>query len=285
MIESTGAFWILVAIMFGVALLMSCIGFKKFVYFLSVGYGLAIFGIGVSLMVITAIKPSLFGITANSWVNYVIAAALILYGLRLSSFLIYREAKSASYRKTMVSGTSSTEKKMPVFVKATIWISVGILYVMQTYPLTYRIGGSFEASGTGLIAPLVGACIAFVGLLIETLADLQKSAAKKKDPKSFAHTGLYRYVRCPNYMGEIIFWTGILVTGVDIYGSDWVAWLIAILGWLLIVYVMVSGAKRLEKRQNKNYGDNPEYQEYIAKTPILSRIIPVKSLEKWNWIK
>lgn len=285
MLEANGTFWILIAILFGIALIMSCIGFKKFVYFLSVGYGLAVLGIGVALVVITIVRPSFLNIIANSWVNYILGALLILYGVRLSSFLLFREIKSASYRKTLEKVASKDEKKMPVFVKATIWISVGILYVMETYPVAYRIGGSFTADGLGLIAPLVGAGIAFIGLLMETIADLEKNHAKKVDPTSFVHTGLYRYVRCPNYLGEIIFWTGIFVSGVDVFGTSWVAWLISILGYLLIVYVMVSGAKRLENRQTKSYGERPEYQEYVSKTPILSRLIPIKSLKNWNWIK
>lgn len=285
MLEANGTFWILIAILFSIALIMSCIGFKKFVYFLSVGYGLAVLGIGVALVVITILRPSFLNITANSWVNYILGVLLILYGIRLSSFLLFREIKSASYRKTLEKVASNDEKKMPVFVKATIWISVGILYVMETYPIAYRIGGSFIADGLGLIAPLVGASIAFIGLLMETIADLQKNHIKKVEPTSFARTGLYKYVRCPNYLGEIIFWTGIFVSGVDIFSTSWVAWLISILGYVLIVYVMISGAKRLEIRQSQNYGERPEYQEYVSKTPIISRLIPIKSLKNWNWIK
>lgn len=285
MIESTGPFWILVAVLFGVALFACAIGFKKFVYFLSVGYGFSVLAIGLSLIVITAGKFPLFGITANSFVNYILGAILILYGCRLSGFLLFREIKSASYRKTLQNVAGKEEKKMPFFVKMTIWISVGVLYIMQTYPVIFRVGSSSTASGLGLIAPLIGAVIALIGLSIETIADLQKSAAKKKNGSTFVSTGLYRYVRCPNYLGEIIFWTGILVSGSDIYGTDWAAWFIAVLGWLLIVYVMVSGAKRLELRQNKNYGEDPAYQEYVRKTPILMHLIPVKSLKNVNWIK
>ncbi len=285
MIESTGPFWILVGILFGVALLACAIGFKKFVYFLSVGYGLSILSIGVALLVFTIGKFEFVGIVSNGFVNYILAALFILYGLRLAGFLIYREAKSASYRKTMEKVTGKEEKKMPVFVKATIWISVGVLYIMETYPVIFRVGTGATSEGTGMIAPLVGALIAFVGLFIETLSDLQKNAAKKKNPNTFVSGGLFRYVRCPNYMGEIIFWTGIFVSGCNIFMTDWAAWLISALGYLLIVYVMVSGAKRLELRQKKSYGNDPAYQEYIKKTPILSRLIPLKSFENWKWVK
>lgn len=285
MIEATGTFWIFVAILFAVCLLMSSIGFKKFVYFLSVGYGLSILGVGIALIVFTAGQFDFVAIHGNGFVNYILAAILILYGMRLAGFLLYREIKSASYRKAVEKVTNPSEKKMPFFVKATIWISVSVLYIMQTYPVIFRVGSSLDSSSTKMIAPLIGALIAIVGLAIETIADLQKNAAKKKNPHTFVSTGLYSYVRCPNYMGEIIFWTGIFISGVDIYRADWASWLISILGYLLIVYVMVSGAKRLELRQKKSYGADSNYVEYIKKTPLLSRIIPIKSFEHWNWIK
>ncbi len=285
MLESTGPFWIFVAIMLFIALLLSSIGFKKFVYFLSVGYGLAVLGIGLALMIFTAGKFEFVNIYNNGFVNYILAAILILYGMRLAGFLLFREIKSASYRKTLEKVSGQDEKKMPFFVKVTIWISVGVLYVMQTYPVIYRVGGSFPSEKLGIIAPLVGAIIALIGLTIETTADLQKSAAKKKNSHTFVSTGLFKYVRCPNYLGEIIFWTGIFVSGFDIYKRDWAAWLISILGYLLIIYVMVSGAKRLEIRQKKNYGNDPKFQEYCKKTPILMHIIPIKSLENVSWIK
>lgn len=285
MLEGQGSFWIFIAILFAVALLMCSIGFKKFVYFLSVGYGLSIFGIGLTLLIFTIGKFSFVNIYDGGFVNYILSIVLMLYGLRLSSFLLYREIKSASYRKTLTSVAGKEEKKMPFFVKFTIWISVGILYIMQTYPVIYRIGGSYPSEGCYVIAPIIGACISLIGLTIETLADLQKNAAKKVNPHTFVSTGLYSYVRCPNYMGEILVWIGIFVSGVDIYKGDWACWLISIFGLLLIIYVMVSGAKRLEIRQKKNYGSDPKYQEYIKKTPIISRLIPLKSFETWNWVK
>ena len=42
---------------------------------------------------------------------------------------------------------------------------------------------------------------------------MQKNNAKKINSKRFVDTGLYRFVRCPNYLGEMIFWTGILMSG------------------------------------------------------------------------
>ncbi|MDD6241465.1 MAG: DUF1295 domain-containing protein [Eubacteriales bacterium] len=286
MLSVTSTIWIVLAILFGVALLFSACGFKKFVWFMSIGYGLAVFGIGVALMILGFTGFGFIHSNGMSYPSILLSILLMLYGLRLSGFLIFREAKSASYRKTLESVSGKDEKKMPVFVKATIWIFCAILYVLETYPVTYRVlSYDGTTSTTTTIVAFVGAGISLVALTIETLADLEKSAAKKKNPHEFVSTGLYRWVRCPNYAGEILFWTGMFVSGCDLYKGDYLAWILSIFGYLCILYVMLSGAKRLEGRQNKNYGAEENYQKYIAKTPLLFRCIPLKSLQSWKWVK
>lgn len=275
--------WVVTGILCLISAILTLIGFYKYVYFLSVGYGLSVFGMAIGLIIM-----SLCDFIPNMGIlEYIIIALLILYGLRLAGFLIFREIKSATYKKTILNNQSSDTKKMPIFVKVTIWIMVVLLYFAEISPLVYRILNNNIYKNTNskldLILPIIGASIMLIGLILESLADYEKSKAKKKNPKRFVDSGLYKYVRCPNYLGEILFWSGVFISGVNVFNYWWM-YVIAILGYLLIVYVMISGAKRLEKRQNKNYGENPEYIEYVKKTPIISRLIPVKSLIKQKWI-
>ncbi len=273
--------WIVTGILAGVAAVLSAIGFYKFVYFLNVGYGFAVAGMSIAIMVMswTGFIPLLGAC------EYVLLALLVLYGARLSGFLLYRDIKSASYKKA-VSGAME-KKKMPIFVKITIWVSVVVLYVCEISPIAYRAmqGNVYGATNSvlDLVFPIIGAFIMATALFIETLADHQKSKAKKVNPRRFVDTGLYRYVRCPNYLGEILFWTGVFLSGVNVLNFWW-QWVIAIFGYLCLIYVMLSGAKRLDKRQSKNYGEDPEFQAYVKKTPILMRLIPVRSLKNWKWI-
>ncbi len=257
--------WVVLA----VCAVLSAIGFYKFVYFLSVGYGFAVCGAGVAIL-------ALYGAGADVW-TWVLCGLLVIYGIRLGGFLLWREIKSASYRKTLKAATGG-DKPMPVFVKAVIWVCVAIMYLLQVSPVLYRA----EAGARGVMAP-VGAAIMAVALCIESLADKQKSAAKAKNPRRFCDTGLYKVVRCPNYLGEVLFWTGVLLSGIGALKSP-VQWVIALLGYILIVYVMFSGAKRLELRQNKNYGADPEYRAYVEKTPILLPLVPLYHLENVKFI-
>lgn len=121
------------------------------------------------------------------------------------------------------------------------------------------------------------------GIVFESVADWQKSKAKKINPKRFCDTGLFKIVRCPNYLGEMIFWTGVMVSGISTLHCIG-QWCVALIGYVGIIYVMFSGARRLEIRQNKNYGTDPEYQKYVKSTPILLPFVPLYSVEKYKFL-
>ena len=80
-------------ILFATALLCSVMGFYKYVYFISIGYGLAISGQGLVMLF-------LFRHNLTPWIS-ISCMIFILYGLRLSGFLLLRELKSGSYQKHM----------------------------------------------------------------------------------------------------------------------------------------------------------------------------------------
>lgn len=203
---------------------------------------------------------------------------LAIYGLRLGGYLLIREVKSASYRNTMKREIKDGSS-MKMIAKVSIWISCAFLYAAQVSPVLFRLENN---AGTDTVC-MVGTIIMACGIILESASDMQKSKAKAKNPNRFCDTGLFKIVRCPNYLGEIVFWTGVFVSGVNVLSGVW-QWLAAILGYVCIVYIMFGGARRLEIRQNKNYGADPEYQEYVKKTPILLPFVPLYSVEKYKWL-
>jgi steroid 5-alpha reductase family enzyme len=239
---------------------VTALGFVKFVYFLSVGYGLSIAALAVVIGAFCFPSLSLAAIIQLS--------LLLIYGARLGGFLLARELKFAAYKVEM-DETDGIGKRMTFPVKAIIWLACAFLYCAQVSPALYRAvaeqeGRSLE-TGAWILA---GILIMAAGVLLEALADRQKSRAKRTNPKRFCSDGLYKYVRFPNYLGEILFWTGMAVSGADIY-HGWAQWTIVLLGYGCILYVMLDGAKRLEAKQNERYGADEEYKRYIAFTPKL----------------
>jgi len=212
-----------------------------------------------------------------------IGILFFIYGMRLGGYLLIREIKSASYRSTMKKEIKDGST-MKFIAKFSIWVSCALLYVLQVSPLLFRfIHDNKEGEGKTDVIALIGGIIMLLGIILESLADFQKSKAKKANPNRFCDSGLYKIVRCPNYLGEVVFWTGVFVSGINIYLSAW-QWIAALFGYLCIVYIMFGGARRLEIRQNKNYGADPEYQAYVKKTPILLPLVPLYSVEKYKWL-
>ena len=156
-----------------------------------------------------------------------------------------------------------------------------MLYTAQVSPMFFR----YYNVGTGVkaahdyVLPIIGMLISVLGLCVEALADKQKSDQKKVNPKMVATQGLYKLVRCPNYLGEITFWIGVFVAGITAFKTVG-QWIMAILALIAIVFIMFNGAQRLEKRQNERYGNNKKYLEYANSTPIILPFIPLYHLNK-----
>ena len=260
--------WTHLGIFFALSLLVCLCGFKKYVYFMSIGYGFSVAVIGAAMAVM-----GVMGIyTGLGIAHYIQFALFVIYGFRLSGFLLIRELKNAAYRKTLAEATGG---EVPVFVKFFMWISMGVLYVAQTSGVAFRL---FNAVGSSAVQ-WVGIAISAFGIILEAIADEQKSKQKAKRPDMVATEQLYKIVRCPNYFGEILFWTGVTVSCLDcLQGIG--QWITVIIAYILIVFIMFNGAQRLEKRQMARYGNNPEYKAYADKTPIIIPLLPVYHLNK-----
>ncbi|MBR2300861.1 MAG: DUF1295 domain-containing protein [Bacteroidaceae bacterium] len=261
-------------IFLAISFAVSALGWIYFIYFFSIGYGLSISALAVATAVIF-------------WEDITLPVAILcgvlfVYGIRLAMYLLIREKKSASYKKILYQPDNT--KKKPLFVMFAIWVSCALLYVGQMSPATFYLYNGANGAETNELWAWIGAVVATLGVVIEIIADAQKNAAKKKNPGRYVDGGLYKIVRCPNYFGEVLMWTGSFVITFGSCCNVW-QWVIASLGYIGIVYVMFSGARRLELRQNETYGNMPEFKEYIKKTPLIIPFVPIYSVAKHSWLK
>lgn len=266
---SNACIWIILA-----AGLLGCsLGFKKFIWFMSVGYGLAMSCIAVTLCVMSFI-------TKTATVPFVLLCAVIfVYGLRLGLFLLLRELRNADYRKTLAS--AGGDKKMPMPVLVSMWLMNAVLFMLMTSPMYYRLQNVANGiAANEAVCLWIGVVVSLLGVVTEATSDAQKTRQKKENPKMVATKGLFKYCRCPNYFGEILVWTGVLISGLPIL-RGW-QWLWALCGYVGIVYIMFNGAKRLETRQTKRCWKMKEYVEYSNKTPIIIPFLPIYHLIDWR---
>lgn len=257
------------AILF-IPFIVTLLGFYNFLYFITIGYGLSMTFIGISLLV--------FYCNILNTVTKTLCMFLIVYGMRLNSYLIIREFCSKSYKAT-VKNDINRINSYSKFINILSWISCSLLYTSLSTPVYYIIING----GKKLLSSYICIGIIFFGFALEIIADHQKTVAKKKDPRRFVDNGLYRFVRCPNYFGEIIMWAGFFFSAIQIYNSK-TQFIIALSGYIVLVFVIFGGARRLELRQDKNYGELKEYKKYKSTVPIIIPFIPLYSVAKYSWL-
>ena len=261
-------------VLLAVSLAVSALGWIYFIYFFSIGYGFGVSALAVTLALL--FRDALTVPTA------VLCAVMFVFGCRLGLYLLTREKRSPEYKKILYGPDAA--KKKPLFVVIMVWLFCALLYVGQVSPVAFYLANKADGAPVNEVLPWVGAALMACGVILEAAADAQKKAAKKINKNRFVDTGLYKIVRCPNYLGELVIWTGAFVVGFGACMTVW-QWVIAIIGYLGIVYVMFSGARRLELRQTKVYGEDPEFQAYIKKTPILLPFVPLYSVAKYEWLE
>lgn len=250
------------------ALVLSAGGFYRVVYFISVGYAFSILGMAL-------LTPMLLGSLGD-----VFAAlhALLLgaYGFRLGSFLVQRE-RQPSFQKELP-GIEARSNHLRLGTRLAIWVAVSILYVWMFSPGLFHLVASVASEGAGWRAAMPGTLIMAFGLCLEALSDAQKSRYKAQNPHRFTDVGLFRLVRCPNYLGEILFWLGNFLAGIPYYTSA-LRWGMALGGLVCITLIMMGSTKRLEQQQDERYGAREDYQKYVTTVPVLFPFTRIYSLK------
>lgn len=241
--------------MFAVSHAATALGFSNFVYFFSVGYGLATASVAVVGMVL---KRE----TLNN-LSLLHSLGVLCYGLRLAVFLFWREKSSSfqQHQSNLYEKTGGKPKSPPVPAKLIIWPAVSTLYVLLYYPC-------YCILAQGLNPNIGGIVIMYFGLAIESVADYHKSKAKAANPGGFVRTGLYRLSRHINYLGEILMWLGVWIAGIPGYTSA-AKWVVNALGPIFMVWLMTSVTASLDRKQLQKYGGDAAYMEYVQRVPML----------------
>ena len=194
-------------------------------------------------------------------------------------FYLFKREKKESYKEGIKSVTNKSQA-LPLAVKGSIWVSVSLLYVCMFAPALLAVTMK-EAPTYHVYLVITGIILLYVGIIIESIADEQKSNYKLHNPKKICNTGLYAWVRYPNYFGEMLVWVGNFMIGIFFYQTWW-HWTIALFGLICIILIMIGSAKRLELKQNESYFSDPSYQHFIASVPVLFPWIPMYSLKGWK---
>ncbi len=156
---------------------------------------------------------------------------------------------------------------------ARFWLLQAITVAVVMLPVSYLLDRD-HAPGFGAWA-VVGAGIWLAGLLVEAVADAQKSAfrAKEENRGRFVASGLWRYSRHPNYFGELLVWWGLFMYAVPVLDGAAFA-VVAGPVFITLLLFFVSGIPPLERSADERYGGDPAYREYKRRTSILVPLPP-----------
>lgn len=191
----------------------------------------------------------------------VIAALVILWGLRLSLHLFsrwWREGAEDYRYQNMRKHHGRHFWWRSLF---TVFALQGVLMWLVAVPFMAAIGERGNVDYP--LLTLAALIAALLGIIIETIADSQLKRFRRTAQKGeVLRKGLWAYTRHPNYFGDTLFWWGIWGAVVSISPHLWwTAFAPALMNFLL---VNISGAALLERelRKKENYAD---YQENTSR--------------------
>ena len=113
---------------------------------------------------------------------------------------------------------------------------------------------------------LIGAAICVFAAVLQLISDIQMHTYRKNRTTPFISTGLWKYSRHPNYLGEILMWWGLYICVVLAEPSLWIYGFGALANTLMFLFISIPLA---DGRQSRKEG----FAEYKKRTRML---LPIK---------
>jgi steroid 5-alpha reductase family enzyme len=192
----------------------------------------------------------------------IVAVMVAVWTVRLGSFLFTRIHAAGGTDVRFAKIKVNPPRFLVAWTLQALWVifTASAALVIITAPEPAPLDGFFWA----------GAALWVIGFAFEVIADEQKRRFRA-DPANhgtFITTGLWAWSQHPNYFGDITLWAGILVIAIpQLAGWNWLVVLSPLFVALLLT--RVSGINLLDAIAKKRWGDDPAWQAYVARTPVL----------------
>jgi steroid 5-alpha reductase family enzyme len=193
--------------------------------------------------------------------SLILSTAIILWALRLGSFLFLRIKKAGEDKRFKKIKTSPTRFFMTWSLQG-MWVSLCSACALTSLANPNGIQTNFLF--------YFGLFFFLSGFILEIIADTQKSKFRSntENKNQFINTGLWSFSRHPNYLGEIILWLGISIMSISsLSGWQYVTLVSPVFTYVLLVYI--SGIRLLEESGKEKWGHLEEYKTYLKNTPSL----------------
>ena len=201
-----------------------------------------------------------FATSNQTWYHALLLLMVLVWAVRLGGFLLYRVIKKG--KDARFDGMRESFTKFGKF-----WLAQAITVWVMMIPSVF----AFNAEPSYDWLAITGVIIWAIGLVCETVADLQKLAFNNNpaNKNKWIDTGIWHYSRHPNYFGEILVWVGVYL-----FTLASLPLLPAIIGlvspaFIIILLLFISGIPILEKSADERWGKDAKYQDYKKRTSIL----------------
>ena len=184
--------------------------------------------------------------------------SIIFWGIRLTGnwAYVFGGLNHQDWRYTKLKEDNG--KLYPLINFAGIHMVPTLIVYMCTLPAVYVVITELDANAGSYI----GMAVCIGAATLQLVADTQMHKYRASGEHGLIRTGLWKYARHPNYLGEISMWWGVAIQAVSVMPDRW--WLIAgaVLNTILFFTVSIPMA---DKRQSKK----PGYAEYKKSTRSL----------------
>jgi len=191
-----------------------------------------------------------------------LVALCTIWGLRLGGFLLIRWRRHGADRRYEKIFANAQATRGWGFAKASL-----VLVFATQAPLLFivclpvQLGQIDGGPAVGRLA-LVGALVALIGIVFETVGDAQLTRFRRNPANEgkVMERGLWRYTRHPNYFGDACTWWGLYLIAAESTTGLWALPGPVLLTWTLMKW---SGVPTTEGRMKRK---KPGYEAYVRRT-------------------
>ena len=184
--------------------------------------------------------------------------SIVYWGIRLTGHWAYvfgglnhQDWRYTKYEK-------ETGRLYPLINFFGIHLMPTLIVYLTTLPAVYVIMFQLRAN----IGSYIGAFVCVGAATLQLVSDTQMQKYRKSGRHGLIRTGLWKYARHPNYLGEILMWWGVAIQALSVMPHHWLFAAGAVANTVLFLTVSIPLA---DKRQS----EKPGYAEYKAHTRSL----------------
>ena len=197
-----------------------------------------------------------------SLLRCMLLVAVFVWGIRLTANWAYtfHGLMHQDWRYTML------REKTGVFYPLINFIGIHMVPSLIVYACTLPAVYAFLNEGEAGVLSAFFILLSLCAVLLQGVSDIEMHRFRKRRTALFIRTGLWKYSRHPNYLGEILMWWGVALSVVSVFPEAFYLALGALLNTLLFLFVSIPMA---DGRQSKKEG----FEEYKKQTRML---LPIK---------